>query len=90
MNAVPQLSVPAVDLTDPAVFGHLTSETLRFADVDANDHINNVAYLVLFENARVTYIARHLRFMRERGLSTVDDVRRTLERLAASPTAVSA
>jgi acyl-CoA thioester hydrolase len=71
MNAVPQPAAPAIDLTDASVFGHLTSETLRFGDVDANGHINNVAYLVLFENARVTYIARHVRFMRERGLSTV-------------------
>ena len=71
MNAVVQPVAPAIDLTNPAAFGHLTSETLRFGDVDANGHINNVAYLVLFENARVTYIAGHVRFMRERGLSTV-------------------
>jgi acyl-CoA thioester hydrolase len=71
MNAVPQPAIPPIDLSDPAVFGHLTSETLRFGDVDANGHINNVAYLVLFENARVTYIMQHLPFMRERRLSTV-------------------
>ncbi len=71
MNAVPQPVAPAIDLTDISVFGHLTNETLRFGDVDANGHINNIAYLVLFENARVTYIASHVRFMRERGLSTV-------------------
>jgi acyl-CoA thioester hydrolase len=61
----------AVDLADPTVLGYLTGETLRFADVDANGHINNVAYLVLFESARGTYIAKHLPFMREQGLSTV-------------------
>ena len=71
MNAVVPPVVPAIDLSDPSVFGHLTRETLRFGDVDANGHINNVAYLVLFENARVTYITSHVRFMRERGLSTV-------------------
>ncbi len=71
MNAIPHPVAPAIDLTNPDAFGHLTSETLRFGDIDANGHVNNVAYLVLFENARVTYIARHLKFMRERGLSTV-------------------
>lgn len=71
MNGVSQPAVPAIDLADPSAFGHLTSETLRFGDIDANGHVNNVAYLVLFENARVTYIAQHMRFMREQGLSTV-------------------
>lgn len=71
MNAVPQLISPAIDLTDASAFGHLTSETLRFGDIDANGHVNNVAFLVLFENARVTYIAQHMSFMREHGLSTV-------------------
>jgi acyl-CoA thioester hydrolase len=71
MNAVPQPGGLSADLTDARVFGHLTIETLRFGDVDANGHVNNVAYLVLFENARVTYIAQHMKFMRECGLSTV-------------------
>ncbi|MCW5747916.1 MAG: acyl-CoA thioesterase [Alphaproteobacteria bacterium] len=71
MNAVPQPAAAAFDLSDISVFGHVTRETLRFNDVDANGHINNVAYLVLFENARVTYITQHVRFMRARGLSTV-------------------
>jgi len=71
MNAVPQLVSPAIDLTDPSAFGHLTHETLRFGDVDSNGHVNNVAFVVLFENARVTYIAQHMSFMREQGLSTV-------------------
>ncbi|HJQ59977.1 MAG TPA: thioesterase family protein [Vineibacter sp.] len=71
MTAAAPPAATAFDLTDPAAFGHLTDETLRFADVDANRHINNVAYLVLFENARVTYIARHMEFMQQRGLSTV-------------------
>jgi acyl-CoA thioester hydrolase len=71
MNAVPQLVSPPIDLKDPSAFGHLTNETLRFGDVDSNGHINNVAFLVLFENARVAYIVEHLKFMRARGLSTV-------------------
>lgn len=71
MNVASQPTAPAIDLSDPSAFGHLTSETLRFGDMDANRHINNVAYLVLFENARVTYIMQHLPFMRERRLATV-------------------
>jgi hypothetical protein len=45
MKAVVPPGVPAIDLSDPSVFGHLTSETLRLGDVDANGHVNNVAYL---------------------------------------------
>jgi len=44
MNAVVQPVVPAIDLSDPSVFGHLTSETLRFGYVDANGYINDVAW----------------------------------------------
>ncbi|TWS99904.1 thioesterase family protein [Reyranella sp. CPCC 100927] len=71
MNAIPQLVSPAVDLADPSAYGHLTNETLRFADIDSNGHVNNVAFLVLFENARVTYMAQYMAFMRAHGLSTV-------------------
>lgn len=71
MNAVSQSTASTIDLSDPKVFGHLTSETLRFGDMDANGHVNNVAYLVLFESARVTYIMQHLPFMREQQLATV-------------------
>jgi acyl-CoA thioesterase FadM len=44
------------DLTDRRTYGFATDEHLRFADVDANGHINNGAFLQLLENARVAYL----------------------------------
>ncbi len=44
------------DLTDRRICGFATEEHLRFADVDANGHINNGAFLQLLENARVSYM----------------------------------
>jgi len=44
------------DLTDRRIYGFATDEHLRFADVDANGHVNNGAFLQLLENARVSYI----------------------------------
>lgn len=59
---------------DPAVrssYGFVTRENLRFADVDANGHINNVAFLVFFENARVSYISRQIPSLQRHGLGVV-------------------
>ncbi len=44
------------DLTERRIYGFATEEHLRFADVDANGHINNGAFLQLLENARVSYM----------------------------------
>jgi acyl-CoA thioester hydrolase len=44
------------DLTDRRIYGFATEEHLRFADVDANGHVNNGAFLQLLENARVSYM----------------------------------
>ena len=44
------------DLADRRTYGFATEEHLRFADVDANGHINNGAFLQLLENARVSYM----------------------------------
>lgn len=46
----------SIDLTDRRRYGFVTEEHLRFADVDANGHINNGAFLQLLENARVSYL----------------------------------
>ncbi len=51
----------AFDLADRGIYGFATSEHLRFADVDANGHINNGAFLQLLENARVSYMRRIVR-----------------------------
>ena len=51
----------SVDLTDRQIYGFATEEHLRFADVDANGHINNGAFLQLLENARVSYMRQIVR-----------------------------
>ncbi len=51
----------AFDLADRGIYGFATSERLRFADVDANGHINNVAFLQLLESVRVSYLREVVR-----------------------------
>ena len=36
------------------------SDDVRFADLDAMGHLNNVTFLVFFENARVAYVTEAL------------------------------
>ena len=49
----------ALDLADRGIYGFSTPEHLRFADVDANGHINNGAFLELLENAeRIKIVQR--------------------------------
>ena len=50
-----------LDLADRGIYGFSTSENLRFADVDANGHVNNGAFLQLLENARVSYLKKIVR-----------------------------
>jgi acyl-CoA thioester hydrolase len=49
------------DLADRSIYGFSTSEHLRFADVDANGHVNNGAFIELLENARVSYLRQIVR-----------------------------
>lgn len=51
----------ALDLADRRIYGFSTSETLRFADVDANGHVNNGAFIELLESARVSYLRQIVR-----------------------------
>ena len=51
----------SLDLTDRRIYGFATEEHLRFADVDANGHVNNGAFLQLLENARVSYMRQIVR-----------------------------
>jgi len=50
-----------VDLADRSIYGFSTVEHLRFADVDANGHINNGSFIEMMENARVSYLRRIVR-----------------------------
>ena len=49
------------DLADRAIYGFATSEHLRFADLDANGHVNNGSFIEMMENARVSYLRRIVR-----------------------------
>jgi acyl-CoA thioester hydrolase len=49
------------NLADRGIYGFATSENLRFADVDANGHVNNGAFIELLENARVSYLRQIVR-----------------------------
>jgi acyl-CoA thioester hydrolase len=51
----------AIDLADRGIYGFATAEHLRFADLDANGHINNGAFIELLENARVSYLREIVR-----------------------------
>jgi acyl-CoA thioester hydrolase len=50
-----------VDLADRSIYGFSTVEHLRFADVDANGHINNGSFIEMMENARVSYLRQIVR-----------------------------
>ncbi len=44
------------DLADRGIYGFATTENLRFADLDANGHVNNGSFIELLESARVSYL----------------------------------
>jgi acyl-CoA thioester hydrolase len=49
------MGIPAIDLTDPAVYRHWTTDTIRFSDQDAAGHTNNVAIAAYCETGRLAY-----------------------------------
>ena len=50
-----------MDLADRGIYGFSTAEHLRFADLDANGHINNGSFIEMLENARVSYLRQIVR-----------------------------
>ena len=56
-----------MDLADRSIYGFSTVEHLRFADVDANGHINNGSFIEMMENARVSYLRQIVRQFGEAG-----------------------
>lgn len=59
------------DLTQPASFAYFTHESLRFADLDRNGHVNNVAFTTFFENTRVRYLSEEVSLSRRPGIGFV-------------------
>jgi acyl-CoA thioester hydrolase len=48
--------IPGFDLTDPATYAYWREDPLRFADLDPNQHVNNIALATLIEAIRVDYL----------------------------------
>lgn len=49
-----------MSVTPPEGWAYCHVDRVRFSDVDSMRHVNNVAYLTYFEDARVLYLARLL------------------------------
>lgn len=50
------MSASSVDLKDRESYRHFTHVTIRFSDEDRMGHVNNAAYSVWIEAARVAYL----------------------------------
>lgn len=53
MNQTTTVPGAGFDLKDPSIYSHWTTITIRFADEDRMGHVNNSAYSVWVEAARV-------------------------------------
>lgn len=51
------MTAAAADATDRAVYRHWTTEKIRFSDLDVLGHLNNCAFAVYCESARVEVLA---------------------------------
>jgi acyl-CoA thioester hydrolase len=49
--------VTELDLTDETIFTYWCEDKIRFADLDAYGHLNNVAYATYAETGRVDFLA---------------------------------
>ncbi|GLK83750.1 acyl-CoA thioesterase [Ancylobacter defluvii] len=56
---------PTIDLKLKASFDFFTTESLRISDLDQNGHVNNLAFLQLFENVRNRFIAGRTPLVRD-------------------------
>ncbi|MEC9347841.1 MAG: thioesterase family protein [Pseudomonadota bacterium] len=45
-----------VNLADPASFDHWVEDAIRFGDMDATNHVNNVAFLMWVEDGRAPFM----------------------------------
>lgn len=63
------MNTAAPDLTDPAIYWSWADDTIRFGDMDATGHVNNVAFARYVEGGRVP-------FMRSGLLPAYDDRQR--------------
>ena len=68
-----------VDLKNRASFRVWTSDTIRYADLDPNDHVNNGAINTYFEDGRVRFRDQHLSHLGEGTLAGFVLVKYTIE-----------
>lgn len=68
-----------VDLKSRASFRVWTSDTIRYADLDPNDHVNNGAINTYFEDGRVRFRDQHLSHLGEGTLAGFVLVKYTIE-----------
>ena len=54
-----KLTKDGVDLADRGSYRFWGRDVLRFADLDPNGHVNNIAYAVFCENGRVEFRESH-------------------------------
>ncbi len=57
--------VPLYDLKDRAVYATWTSDSVRYADLDPNGHVNNGAVNQYFEDGRVHFRSERMAFLGE-------------------------
>lgn len=68
-----------VDLQDRASFRVWTSDTIRYSDLDPNDHVNNGAINTYLEDGRVRFRDQHLSHLGARMLAGFVLVKYTIE-----------
>lgn len=49
------MTAPSLDLSDPDLYAHWWTDRIRFADTDASQHVNNVAFVAYVETGRVYF-----------------------------------
>lgn len=61
--ANPSSDQPSYDLRDRAVYATWTADTVRYADLDPNGHVNNGAVNQYFEDGRVHFRSERMPFL---------------------------
>ncbi len=54
MKDAPETQAP--DLTDKNAYPYWVTDTIRFQDVDRNNHINNIAFAIYCETGRTNFV----------------------------------
>ncbi|MFT5445375.1 MAG: acyl-CoA thioester hydrolase [Gammaproteobacteria bacterium] len=68
-----------VDLKDRTAYRVWTSDTIRYSDLDPNNHVNNGAINTYFEDGRVRFRGEHLAHLGEGTLAGFVLVKYTIE-----------